>query len=157
MALNDTKTKNDMQDIKYVEEAEESVSTETDADRVAEEKALVRKIDIALLPCIWIMYLLSYMDRTNIGNAKVAGMTEDLNMSSDQYSIALVVFFITYVVFEVPSNLILAKTKPSIFLPTIMFLWVCDKVQRLASRSTLTRERAPQPCVWQSSRTMDNS
>jgi len=123
MALNDTKTKNDMQDIKYVEEAEESVSTETDADRVAEEKALVRKIDIALLPCIWIMYLLSYMDRTNIGNAKVAGMTEDLNMSSDQYSIALVVFFITYVVFEVPSNLILAKTKPSIFLPTIMFLW----------------------------------
>lgn len=55
-------SKNDMQDIKYVEEAEESVSTETDADRVAEEKALVRKIDIALLPCIWIMYLLSYMD-----------------------------------------------------------------------------------------------
>jgi hypothetical protein len=71
-------------------------------------------------------------------------MTEDLNMSSDQYSIALVVFFITvslarqsvgvqeeeltsrsqYVLFEVPSNLILAKTKPSIFLPTIMFLWV---------------------------------
>lgn len=62
MALNDSKSKNDMQDIKYVEEAEESVSTETDADRAAEEKALVRKIDIALLPCIWIMYLLSYMD-----------------------------------------------------------------------------------------------
>jgi hypothetical protein len=62
MALNESKDKNDMQDIKYVEEAEESVATETDADRVAEEKALVRKIDIALLPCIWIMYLLSYMD-----------------------------------------------------------------------------------------------
>jgi hypothetical protein len=62
MALNESKSKNDMQDIKYVEEAEESVATETDADRVAEEKALVRKIDIALLPCIWIMYLLSYMD-----------------------------------------------------------------------------------------------
>ena len=61
-SLNDSKTKNDMQDIKYVEEAEESVATETDVDRVAEEKALVRKIDIALLPCIWIMYLLSYMD-----------------------------------------------------------------------------------------------
>jgi len=52
-------------------------------------------------------------------------MTDDLNMSSDQYSIALVVFFITYVFFEVPSNMILAKTRPSIFLPTIMFLWVC--------------------------------
>ena len=44
-------------------------------------------------------------------------------MDSGQYSITLVVFFITYVIFEVPSNLILSKTKPSIFLPTIMGLW----------------------------------
>lgn len=50
-------------------------------------------------------------------------MTDDLGMDSDQYSISLIVFFITYVLFEVPSNLILARTKPSIFLPTIMFLW----------------------------------
>ncbi|KAK3663668.1 hypothetical protein LTR22_005610 [Elasticomyces elasticus] len=81
-----------------------------------EEKALVRKIDLYLLPTIWIMYLLSYMDRTNIGNAKVAGMTDDLGMDSNQYSISLIVFFITYVLFEVPSNLILSRTKPSIFL-----------------------------------------
>jgi hypothetical protein len=54
------KSKNNMDDIKYVEEAEETEPV--DADRVAEEKALVRKIDISLLPCIWIMYLLSYMD-----------------------------------------------------------------------------------------------
>ncbi|GAB7325405.1 hypothetical protein MBLNU13_g09434t2 [Cladosporium sp. NU13] len=115
------KSKSNMDDIKYVEEAEETEPAS--ADRKAEEKALVRKIDITLLPCIWIMYLLSYMDRTNIGNAKVAGMTDDLGMDSNQYSIALIVFFITYVIFEVPSNLILARTKPSIFLPTIMFLW----------------------------------
>lgn len=50
-------------------------------------------------------------------------MTDDLNMDSSQYSISLIVFFVTYVVFEVPSNLILSKSKPSIFLPTIMFLW----------------------------------
>ena len=49
-----------MDDIKYVEEAEETEPAS--ADRKAEEKALVRKIDITLLPCIWIMYLLSYMD-----------------------------------------------------------------------------------------------
>lgn len=40
---------------------------ELDAEMVAEEKALVRKIDLFLMPTIWIMYLLSYMDRTNIG------------------------------------------------------------------------------------------
>ncbi|EMD01017.1 hypothetical protein BAUCODRAFT_61784 [Baudoinia panamericana UAMH 10762] len=94
-----------------------------DPDRVAAEKALVRKIDLYLLPTIWIMYLLSYMDRTNIGNARVAGMTTDLKMDSNQYSVALIVFFITYVLFEVPSNLLLSKTKPSVFLPVIMTLW----------------------------------
>ena len=50
-------------------------------------------------------------------------MTKDLGMDSNQYSISLVVFFITYVLFEVPSNLILSKTRPSIFLPVIMTLW----------------------------------
>lgn len=50
-------------------------------------------------------------------------MTHDLKMDSNQYSLSLIVFFITYVIFEVPSNLILSKTKPSIFLPCIMSLW----------------------------------
>jgi hypothetical protein len=53
-------SKSNMDDIKYIEEAEETEPVS--ADREAEEKALVRKIDISLLPCIWIMYLLSYMD-----------------------------------------------------------------------------------------------
>ncbi|OMP83205.1 putative transporter [Diplodia seriata] len=88
-----------------------------------EEKKLVRKIDMFLLPTIWLMYLLSYMDRTNIGNAKIAGMMDDLRLTSNQYSVSLIVFFVSYVVFEVPSNLILSRTRPSIFLPTIMFLW----------------------------------
>ncbi|KAI4286212.1 MAG: hypothetical protein L6R38_000108 [Xanthoria sp. 2 TBL-2021] len=68
------------------------------------EKALVRKIDLFLLPTIWLMYLLSYIDRTNIGNAKIAGMQDDLRLSSGQYSISLIVFFISYVIFEVPSK-----------------------------------------------------
>jgi hypothetical protein len=54
------KSKSNMDDIKYIEEAEETEPVSV--DRAAEEKALVRKIDISLLPCIWIMYLLSYMD-----------------------------------------------------------------------------------------------
>lgn len=92
-----------------------------------EEKKLLRSIDMFLMPTIFIMYLLSYMDRTkwvtilavictahgidadsawhsSIGNAKIAGMEDDLNMTSGQYSICLVVFFIGYVVFEVPSK-----------------------------------------------------
>jgi hypothetical protein len=42
------------------------------------EKRLVRKIDLYLLPILWIMYVMNYIDRTNIGNAKIAGMSKDL-------------------------------------------------------------------------------
>ncbi|KAL8810628.1 MAG: hypothetical protein Q9200_002420 [Gallowayella weberi] len=114
--------------------------TEDDGLEQAKEKALVRKIDLFLLPTIWLMYLLSYVDRTkcvsckasrgvallisdSIGNAKIAGMQNDLRLSSSQYSISLIVFFVSYVIFEVPSNLILSKSRPSVFLPTIMILW----------------------------------
>ncbi|KAI1618835.1 major facilitator superfamily domain-containing protein [Exophiala viscosa] len=89
----------------------------------AEEKAVRRKIDLLLMPAIWIMYLFSYADRTNIGNAKVAGMSADLNLSSNEYSLALVVFFISYIIFEIPSNLIIAKTRPSIYLCSVMAIW----------------------------------
>lgn len=124
------KNRKDMEDVKFVEESEEAVAT--DVDRAREEKALVRKIDIRLLPCIWIMYLLSYMDvrlpflsntlfsiadrrtqRTNIGNAKVAGMTDDLNMSSDEYSISLIVFFITVRSFANGHQLLSSSLTPS--------------------------------------------
>ncbi|KAN0065994.1 hypothetical protein ACQY0O_000086 [Thecaphora frezii] len=90
-----------------------------------EEKALVRKISIRLIPTIWLCYVLNYMDRTNIGLAKVGGMAEDLDLDSNKYSVALLIFFVGYLLFEVPSNMILTKTRPSIFLPAIMFAWGC--------------------------------
>ncbi|CAG8053235.1 unnamed protein product [Penicillium salamii] len=92
-----------------------------------EEKALLRKVDLTLLPTIWIMYLLSYLDRTNIGNAKISGMEVDLNLTSNQYSIALVVFFVRYVVLEVPSRYELSSersldaSKPD-FAPGVLLL-----------------------------------
>jgi MFS family permease len=50
-------------------------------------------------------------------------MADDLSLSSGQYGVSLIVFFVTYVIFEIPSNLILSKTRPSIYLPVIMVLW----------------------------------
>ncbi|KLT38881.1 MFS general substrate transporter [Cutaneotrichosporon oleaginosum] len=92
-----------------------------------EEKRLVRKIDLHLLPTLWVMYILNYLDRTNIGNAKVGadhgGFEQDWNLSSADYSLVLSIFFVGYLLWEVPSNMMLARSKPSIFLPTIMFIW----------------------------------
>ncbi|KAK7203946.1 major facilitator superfamily domain-containing protein [Myxozyma melibiosi] len=90
-----------------------------------EERRLVWKIDLCLLPIIFVMYFLSYMDRINVGNAKVAGMEEYLNLSSGQYSIVLVIMIVFYVSAEIPLNMILSRSKPYIFMPIIMILWGC--------------------------------
>lgn len=69
------------------------------------------------------MYLLSFLDRTNIGNANLFGLTPDLGLSTTQYSACLAVFFAFYVAFEVPSNMVMKAWRPSMWLPTIMLGW----------------------------------
>jgi hypothetical protein len=61
-----------------------------------EEKALLWKIDKRIVPCIWGLYTLSYLDRANIGNAKTGGLAADFNLTSDQYSVVLLVFFVCF-------------------------------------------------------------
>ncbi|OJJ45017.1 hypothetical protein ASPZODRAFT_70544 [Penicilliopsis zonata CBS 506.65] len=87
------------------------------------EKALLRKLDRRLLPPVTVLYLLSFLDRTNVGNARLDGMTTDIKMSGDQYLTGLTLFFIGYALFEVPSNLVLKRTTPRIWLPTLTLVW----------------------------------
>lgn len=97
----------------------------TNIDPVAEKK-LLRKCDLRVLPPLFVLFLLAFLDRTNIGNAKIQGLTEDLDMTgpnAHRYNIALFIFFIPYILFEVPSNLILKKLAPSTWLSLIMVLW----------------------------------
>ncbi|SCO91063.1 related to allantoate permease [Fusarium oxysporum] len=90
-----------------------------------EERRLVRKIDFTLLPCLWWMYVLVYLDRGNIANANAAGMSESLNMKDNDYSLLVYLFFVGYFLCEVPSNMIMNKCRPSIYLPTIVWVWGC--------------------------------
>ncbi|KPM37791.1 hypothetical protein AK830_g8772 [Neonectria ditissima] len=87
------------------------------------EKRLVRKMDMIMMPALWFMYILAYIDRQNIGNAKVAGMDVDLSLTDDQYAMLLSIFFIGYLICEVPSNMILTRSRPSLYLPGIMIVW----------------------------------
>jgi hypothetical protein len=70
-----------------------------------DEKKVRRKMDLRLLPMLALLYLLSFLDRGNIGNAKIEGLADDLHMTGPQYNWCLTVFFFTYCAFEVPSNL----------------------------------------------------
>lgn len=88
-----------------------------------QDKALLRKLDLRLIPWLSFLYLISFLDRTNIGNAKVDGLQEDLNMTDGQYNASLTIFFVSYSVFEPLTNVLLKKLRPSIFLPLIMIWW----------------------------------
>ncbi|KAF2868954.1 major facilitator superfamily domain-containing protein [Massariosphaeria phaeospora] len=87
------------------------------------EKRLLRKCDLHVLPPLFVLFLVAFLDRVNIGNAKIQGLTEDLHLQNSDYNIALFVFFIPYILFEVPSNLVLKRLAPSTWLALIMVLW----------------------------------
>ncbi|EMD37228.1 hypothetical protein CERSUDRAFT_95483 [Gelatoporia subvermispora B] len=87
------------------------------------EKNLLRKLDLKLLPVLTILYLLSFLDRSNIGNAKLDGLTADLHMTQPQYLNVLTLYFAGYVIFEVPSNIVLKRMSPRTWLPTLMIFW----------------------------------
>jgi sugar phosphate permease len=84
---------------------------------------LLRKIDLKIVPTIWVLYTLSYLNRANIGNARTGGLEAEFGLTSDQYSIVLLVFFISYVLFEIPSNLIIARVRPSLYLSGLCVAW----------------------------------
>ncbi|KAI0466118.1 major facilitator superfamily domain-containing protein [Xylaria cf. heliscus] len=89
----------------------------------AAEKKLVRKCDLYVLPPIAVIFFLAFLDRTNIGNARIQGLEEDLSMTGNDYNIALFIFFIPYILFEVPANIMIKRLAPSTWLSLIMVLW----------------------------------
>ncbi|KEQ69446.1 MFS general substrate transporter [Aureobasidium namibiae CBS 147.97] len=89
-----------------------------------QRKAMIRKVDLRLVPVLAVLYLFSHIDRANIGNAKIEGMMEDLGMSGIQYNIVLSIFFIPYILLEVPSNVLLKKFKrPSHYIGMLVVSW----------------------------------
>ncbi|KAG8849977.1 hypothetical protein FRB96_000582 [Tulasnella sp. 330] len=81
------------------------------------------KIDAFVLPLCIILYFLSFLDRSNVGNAKVAGFTTDIKLTNWQYSVGLTTFYVSYIVVDIPSNLVTRKLGPNRHLPTLVFLW----------------------------------
>ncbi|KAF9195428.1 hypothetical protein BGZ51_000002 [Haplosporangium sp. Z 767] len=87
------------------------------------EAKVVRKLDRHLLPLLGILYLFSYLDRVNIGNARLFGLEESIHMTDGQYTIALGSFFLAYCIFEIPSNMILVRIGPQKWIPILMLVW----------------------------------
>ncbi|KAI0110693.1 MFS general substrate transporter [Hypoxylon sp. NC0597] len=99
------------------------VSDSETAGSQINEGALLRKLDLRLLPAVGVLYLLSFLDRSNVGNARIEGLLSDVHMTGNQYLTGLTLYFVGYVLFEIPCNIILKRTTPRIWLPTLTIIW----------------------------------
>ena len=98
-----------------------------------EERRVRRKLDTRLVLFVALLYLLSFLDRSNIGNAKIAGLTDDLDLSDNQYEWLLTVFYITYILFEW-MTLCFKIFRPHIYIACCVCAWgVLASLQSLAT------------------------
>lgn len=117
------------------------------AEYAAVEKRLVRRIDLRLLPVLIVMIVLkyvrdpirpfspfevwancgtfyhSYLDRNALPNARLQHIEADLGLVGEQFNTCISVLFAGYITLQIPSNLLLTRVRPSIYLPTCMALW----------------------------------
>ena len=87
------------------------------------ERSTIKKVSARLVPFVALMFFINYLDRTAIGFAGPNGMTQDLAMTAAQFGFASGVFFIGYIILEIPSNLALHKFGARIWLARIMISW----------------------------------
>ncbi|KAK7754049.1 hypothetical protein SLS62_003895 [Diatrype stigma] len=88
-----------------------------------EERRMVRKLDINIFPVVIALYILSFLDRVNIGNARLYGLEKDLGLQGNEYQLCVSMLFITYVLFELPTNLVLKLVQPKRFIPAVSVCW----------------------------------
>ncbi|ESK84778.1 vitamin h [Moniliophthora roreri MCA 2997] len=63
------------------------------------QKRILRKLDYHILPCLTLLWLVNYLDRSNVGNARIVGLERDLNLRGNQFNVAVTAFFISDVIF----------------------------------------------------------
>jgi MFS family permease len=86
------------------------------------EAAAIRRVNRRVLPLLFAAYFVAYIDRVNVGFAALT-MNKALGLNAEQYGLAAGLFFVGYVAFSVPSNLILARIGARVWMPIIMICW----------------------------------
>lgn len=95
---------------------------ESESDQ-AIEKSLKKKWDMRILPAIFLVYFCSFMDRASIGNASIAGLNKDLHLEGSSYNVALALFFVVYLIVDVPAAWVFGIVGRGLFLSASIFFW----------------------------------
>ena len=86
------------------------------------EASTLRKVRWRLIPFLFLLYIVAYLDRVNVGFASI-DMNRDLKFSAAVYGLGSGIFFLSYTLLEVPSNLMLARVGARLWIARIMFTW----------------------------------
>ncbi|KAG7663843.1 uncharacterized protein J8A68_002703 [[Candida] subhashii] len=111
------------EELEYVD-LPESLQHYTQEELKQLDKKTTRKIDLRMMPMLIYIYILNYLDRSNIAAARLGFLEEDLGLVGNQYQTCVSILFVGYILFQIPSNMLLNKIgKPSLYISVIMTLW----------------------------------
>ncbi|MFJ4458375.1 MFS transporter [Pseudomonas sp. NPDC089392] len=91
-------------------------------NKTVDEQATVRKVTLRIIPFMFLLYIVSYLDRANIGYAALE-MNKELALTSEAFGFISGIFFIGYFLFEVPSNVMLNKYGARVWIARILVTW----------------------------------
>ncbi|WP_144934432.1 MFS transporter [Pseudomonas alabamensis] len=91
-------------------------------NKTVDEQATVRKVTLRIIPFMFLLYIVSYLDRANIGYAALE-MNKELALTSEAFGFVSGIFFIGYFLFEVPSNVMLNKYGARVWIARILVTW----------------------------------
>ncbi|KAF4990333.1 hypothetical protein FDECE_14409 [Fusarium decemcellulare] len=89
------------------------------------EKRIVRKLDMTLMPIVWVLYMFNYLDRNNIAQARLDDFEAELGLKGNEFNVAVSILNVGYMLAQLPSNMILTRVRPSLYLPACVVVWSC--------------------------------
>jgi hypothetical protein len=119
-------TLHDKPSLEHTDRIEKALASDLDSfiENPELDRRLNRKFDVRILPWLFGIWLFSFIDRSNIGNARIAGLTTDLGIAKGtSFNVALLVFYIPYILVDVPSNLLVKRLRAGVYLPALITLW----------------------------------
>jgi ACS family tartrate transporter-like MFS transporter len=98
------------------------VTNEPGTAALPDEVRTIQKLRMRIIPFVFVLYVIAFLDRINIGFAALT-MNKELAISSKQYGLVAAIFFLGYFLFEIPSNLLLHKLGARIWIARILITW----------------------------------
>ncbi|KAJ4991056.1 major facilitator superfamily transporter [Stagonosporopsis vannaccii] len=93
-------------------------------DWQAKEKQIVRRLDLTLMPQLWILYMFNYLNRNNLAQARLDEDFEaTLNLGNTDYSTAVALLTVGYMLAQLPSNMLITRVRPQLYLPICAIIW----------------------------------